>query len=54
MIHVDKNGVGYFKGDKVKLTGNLDSETYSITFWELVLLEGRFKGEMIWNTITTV
>lgn len=50
-INVDKDGEGYFHGDKVKLTGKKDETTYSFPMCEFVFIEGRFENETIWQPI---
>ena len=50
-MQIDKNGTGYFKGDKVKATGRKDTTSYSLGIHEFEILEGRNKGEMIWQPI---
>jgi len=47
-IMTDQHGTGYFKGDKVKLTGTQLKE-YTVPMFEYEFLEGRFKGEKIVN-----
>lgn len=51
MIILDENGVGYFKGQKVKKTDIMDSTTYSFTLVAFELLDGPHKGEHIWQPI---
>ena len=48
-IHIDSDGVGYFHGDKVQATGREDNTTYSIGICEFEFVEGRNKGECIWQ-----
>ncbi len=52
-ISIDKNGEGYFHGDKAKLTGRKDENTYDIALHELEFVEGRNKGEKFWQSIRT-
>ena len=51
MICIDKNNEGLLAGDKVRLTGQKDDTTYSITLHEFEFLEGQNKGEKIWNSL---
>ena len=48
-ITVDENQEGYFKGDKVRMTGRKDENTYSFPMVEFVFIDGRFVGEKIWQ-----
>ena len=48
-ISVDEHGEGYFKGDKVRLTGRTDKTTYSFPMYEFVFVEGDYKDEKIWQ-----
>jgi len=45
-IIVDKNNIGYYNGQKVRLTGEF-RERYDGIFHKAVFLEGREKGKTI-------
>lgn len=53
-ISINKDGEGYFHGDKCKVTGKLDKTTYSFPIHELVFLDGINKGESFWQPVNTI